>query len=90
MSGWWGGRGGQGEAADVTHHPPRSACLPAYIGGASPVRDWGMEYRDRFKLSGACHSRKVVHLHDWRIWLHIELWLPARFDLSRQCGNDAR
>lgn len=86
----------------ASHAPPPACESPgvwavgweqragAYISGTRPVRDQDIECGDRFKLSGTWHSRKVIHLHIWRIWLHVYLWSPARYDLSFLCDNDAR
>lgn len=67
-----GGLGGEDrEVVYTAHHPLRSACSPAYIAGVSLQREQGMEYGDRFELSGTCHSRAVIHPHVCRIWLHV-------------------
>lgn len=63
-----GGLGGEErEVVYTAHHPLRSACSPAYIAGVSLQREQGMEYGDRFELSGTCHSRAVIHPHVCRI-----------------------
>lgn len=51
----------------TTHRPLRSACSPAYTAGVSVQSDQGMEYGDRFELSGTCRSREVIHPHVCRI-----------------------